>query len=67
MDALQVFCGSVFSFHLQMSLANIFALVIAIMPISMIWSGLVGAPEASGIVEYSLMMWKIVASGLVWF
>ena len=29
------------------------------------FDGLVGVPEASSMVEYSLVAWKIVASGLV--
>ena len=60
----QVFCGIVFSFHLRMLLAKMLALVISIMPISISWAGVVGAPEALAIVEYSLMARKIVASGL---
>ena len=42
------------------------ALVIAIMPISMSCDGVVGASEASNMVEYQLMARKMVASGLVW-
>ena len=48
-----------------MSLANMLALVIAIMPISMSWDGLLGGTEASAMLEYSLMVCKMVASGLV--
>ena len=64
LNAFQVFCGGLFSIYLQMSLAKILALVSSIMLISMSWDRVVGEPKALAIVEYSLMAWKIVASGL---
>ena len=64
LHAFQVFCGSIFLFHLRMSLVKILSLVIAIMPILMIWDGVVGSPEALEMVQYSLMAWNMVESGL---
>ena len=61
MHDFQVFCGSVFSFHIRMSLAKMLASVNAIMTIYMSWARVVGEPEASAMVEYSLMAWNMVA------
>ena len=65
LNDFQVFCGNVFSFHLRMSLAKRLELVIVIVPILMSWDGMLGAPEALAMVEYSLMAWNMVAIGLV--
>ena len=47
-----------------MLLAKMLVLLIEINQISMSWDGVVGVPEASAMVEYSLMSGKMDASGL---
>ena len=47
-----------------MSLENMLALLIVIIPILVSWDGAVGASEDLAMLEYSLMARKMVASGL---
>ena len=49
----------------RISLENILALVIIILLILKRLDGVMGAPEALAIMEYSFMAWKMFGSGLV--